>query len=498
MGEPSMRVRPDAPPSRSLREIADPLGLTVRADAEISGVTLDSSDVRSGDLFAALPGSATHGARFAAEALASGAVAVLTDAEGLSSLDDDVPAVVVDDPREVLGEFAAVLYDHPSTAFTTVGITGTQGKTTSSYLAESAIGRESAAVIGTIGTRIRGVPAVSHLTTPEAPALQALFAVMREERVDACAMEVSSHALVRGRVDGFQFDVGVFLNLGRDHLDFHTDMDDYFAAKARLFTPEHAKTGVVLVDDDYGRRLTRTASVPVTTVSTTGGDADWRVVSTDSRPSGSRATLLGPGGERAELEVPLPGAFNVANAAAILVALLGQGYDLESLLAGIAACPGVPGRMERIDRGQEFTAVVDYAHKPDAVRAVLDTLRPVTEGRLIVVLGAGGDRDQGKRALMGEVAARHADVVVVTDDNPRSEDPAVIRTGVLAGTAGGSAEVIEVAGRGAAIAAAVQLAEPGDSVLVAGKGHEPEQEIDGVMYPFDDRVVLAECLEQSR
>ncbi|OUZ09527.1 UDP-N-acetylmuramoyl-L-alanyl-D-glutamate--2,6-diaminopimelate ligase [Aeromicrobium sp. PE09-221] len=493
-----MRVRPTEPPHRSLRSLAHRLGVRPHGEAEVTGLSLNTADVRPGDLYAALPGASTHGARFADQAAASGAAAVLTDARGLQCVPDGLPYLVVEDPRRVLADLAADVYDHPSEAFTTIGITGTQGKTTSTYLAEAALSGERPAVIGTIGTRIAGVPAASSLTTPEAPALQALFAVMREERVTACAMEVSSHALVKGRVDGFVFDIGVFLNLGRDHLDFHTDMEDYFRAKARLFTPEHARAGVVLVDDDYGRRLAAEAEIPVTTVSTGGEPADWRVTDLEAQSLGSRAVLQTPDGDQVELVVPLPGAFNVANAAAVVAALAATGRDPREAATGIARSPGVPGRMERIDSGRDVTVVVDYAHKPDAIVAVLEALRPVTEGRLIVVLGAGGDRDRGKRSVMGAAAAERADVLVVTDDNPRSEDPAHIRAAVIEGARDAQAEVVEVAGRRAAIAEALSMARAGDTVVIAGKGHERGQEIAGVVHPFDDREVVRECLEALR
>lgn len=490
-----MRVRPTEPPHRSLRSLASQLGVRPHGDAEVTGLSLNTADVRPGDLYAALPGASTHGARFADRAASSGAVAVLTDARGTQCVPDGLPYLVVEDPRSELPGLAADLYGHPSEAFTTVGITGTQGKTTSTYLAEAALSGERPAVIGTIGTRIAGIPAASSLTTPEAPALQALFAVMREEEVTACAMEVSSHALVKGRVDGFRFDIGVFLNLGRDHLDFHTDMEDYFQAKARLFTPTHARAGVVLVDDDWGRRLAAEATVPVTTVSTRGEPADWQVGEIHAEALGSRALLRTPEHGEVELSVPLPGAFNVSNAAAVVAALAATGRDPHALAAGLARSPGVPGRMERVEAGQDFTVVVDYAHKPDAIVAVLEALRPVTSGRLIIVLGAGGDRDRGKRAVMGATAAERADVLVVTDDNPRSEDPAHIRAALIEGARAARTEVVEVAGRRAAIAEAVSMARAGDTLVIAGKGHERGQEVDGIVQPFDDRTVVRECLE---
>lgn len=494
-----MRTRPREVRALTLADVADHLGVPgpgSPADATaVTGITLSTRTVRPGDLYAALPGGRAHGADFVDAAETAGAVAVLTDAEGASRL-PTLPTIVVDGPRSRLAELSAWFHDHPTTAFTTLGITGTQGKTTSTYLAESAVGAARSAVVGTIGTRVRGIAADSALTTPEAPDLQALFAVMREEQVELCAMEVSSHALVQGRVDGFAFDVATFLNLGRDHLDFHRDLDEYFAAKASLFTPEHARRAVVNVDDEHGRRLVELTSLPVTTFSTEGRVADWRAANVRPHRLGTDLEVLGPDGLELELHVPLPGVFNVANALAVISSLATVGHEPAALAAGIETSQGVPGRMERVEAGQSFTAVVDYAHKPDAVEAVLTALRPVTAGRLVVVIGAGGDRDHGKRPLMGEVAARYADLVVVTDDNPRTEDPAAIRRAVLSGASGGAATVVEVPGRRDAIAHAVSVAELGDTVVVAGKGHEQGQEVGDVVHPFDDRDVLRALIEE--
>lgn len=494
-----MRVRPSEAPSRTLAQVARALDVpTDDSTTTITGLALNTRDVRPGDLYAALPGARAHGADFAARAREAGAVAVLTDADGAARLDGSLPVLVHPAPRSVLAGLAADLYDHPSEAFTTLGVTGTQGKTTTTYLAEAALGADRAAVVGTIGTRVKGVPAASALTTPEAPQLQALFAVMREEQVRLCAMEVSSHALVQGRVDGFAFDVAVFLNLGRDHLDFHGDVQSYFEAKASLFTPEHARHAVLNADDEHGRLLAERTSLPVTTFSVDGRAADWRAVNVRPHRLGSDLTVLGPDGLELEMSVPLPGVFNVSNALAVVAALSTAGHDPAALVAGIGRSTGVPGRMERVERGQEFTAVVDYAHKPDAVTAVLAALRPVTPGRLVVVLGAGGDRDHGKRPLMGAAAAEWADVLVVTDDNPRTEDPATIRAAVLAGAHDASGvEVVEIGGRREAIAHAVSLARRGDTVVVAGKGHEQGQEVAGVVHPFDDRDVLAELIDAA-
>lgn len=493
----TMRVRPARPPHRRLADVADHLGVAApsaaAAGTELTGLTLDSRDVRPGDLYVALPGASAHGADFTDAAERAGARAVLTDDDGAQRL-TALPTLVVAEPRARLAELSAWFHEHPSRDLATLGVTGTQGKTTTTHLAEAALGAARSAVVGTIGTRIAGTPAASALTTPEAPALQALFAVMREEGITTCAMEVSSHALVKGRVDGFVFDVATFLNLGRDHLDFHSDLEDYYRAKASLFTPEHAGRAVVCLDDDHGRRLAEETVLPLTTFSTTGTTADWQAVNVRPHRLGTDLEVVGPEGLRLDLHVPLPGVFNVANALAVLASLSLLGHDPVGLAAGIARSPGVPGRMERVEAGQEFTAVVDYAHKPDAVTAVLTALRPVTPGRLIIVIGAGGDRDHGKRPLMGEAAARHADLVVVTDDNPRSEDPAMIRAEILVGAAEGPGETLEVAGRAEAIAHAVALARRGDTVVVAGKGHERGQEVAGVTQPFDDRTVLRDAI----
>ncbi|WP_231123852.1 UDP-N-acetylmuramoyl-L-alanyl-D-glutamate--2,6-diaminopimelate ligase [Nocardioides sambongensis] len=459
--------------------------------------------MRPGDLYAALPGASVHGARFVPQAAAAGAAAVLTDADGAAAAEGaGLPALVVPHPRGALGRVSAGVYGDPAEALRTVGVTGTQGKTTVTRLLDNGLAAAGvrAAVIGTVGTRIAGTEVRTALTTPEAPDLHGLFAAMREQAVDTCAMEVSSHALVLGRVDGVVFDVAVFLNLGRDHLDFHADVEDYYRAKASLFTPARARAALIDIDDEHGRRLAAETILPVRTVSARGSAADWTAADVALGPDGSTFTVHGPDGRRFAAGVPLAGDFNVANALAAIAAAGEVGLDAAAVAAGIASGAGVPGRLERVRAEPDpgFPVLVDYAHKPDAVEAVLSTLRPVTAGRLIIVLGAGGDRDTGKRPLMGELAARGADLVVVTDDNPRSEDPAAIRAAVLAGAtgAGAAAEVLEVEGRRDAIATALDRARPGDVVVVAGKGHETGQEIAGVVHPFDDRLVVAELLAE--
>lgn len=496
-------TRPAHPPATPLRVVAERLGVGVPTggtDVLVTGLTLDSRRVRPGDLYAGLPGARAHGASFSAQAGEAGAVAVLTDAEGAALAQEvGLPVVVVEAPRAVLGAVAADVYGHPAQRLRTIGVTGTQGKTTVTRLLDDALlaAGVRSAVVGTVGTRIAGEAVKTSLTTPEAPDLHALFARMLELEVDACAMEVSSHALVMGRVDGVVFDIAVFTNLGRDHLDFHADVEDYFQAKALLFTPEHARAGLVNLDDEHGRRLLAEASIPIRTFSLRpDAGADWTAVDVDAGPAGSSFTVLGPDGARVAGVVPLPGEFNVANALAAIAAAAEAGIDAQAVADGIAASAGVPGRLERVDAGQGFTVLVDYAHKPDAVAAIMRTLRPVTEGRLIVVLGAGGDRDRGKRPVMGEIAAADADLLVVTDDNPRSEDPASIRAEIVAGARGGTAEVVEIGDRRAAIAEALRRARPGDVVVLAGKGHETGQEVAGVVHPFDDREVAREVLAE--
>lgn len=491
--------RPQHPPRTSTTALAAFLDTPAPAgEAEVTGVTLSSQRVQPGDLYAALPGARAHGIAYAAPAVAAGAVAVLTDPEGATRAPAGVPVLVVEAPRRVLGRLSARVYGSPAERLRMIGVTGTQGKTTTTRLAEGGLAAAGVpvGVIGTLGTRIAGEDVKTALTTPEAPDLHALFALMVERGVEACLMEVSSHALVLGRVDGVVFDVAVFLNLGRDHLDFHETVEDYYAAKASLFTPERARLAVVNADDEHGRRLAGETALPLRTFST-DGDADWRALDVLAHPAGSDFRVRGPGGDF-PAGVPLAGDFNVANALAAIAASGEAGLDPAAVAAGIARLPGVPGRLERVDEGQDFEVVVDYAHKPDAVEAAIRTLRPLTVGRVVVVLGAGGDRDPGKRPIMAGIAARLADVLVVTDDNPRSEDPATIRAAMLAGTTDARAEVVELGDRRAAIAAALARARRGDIVLVAGKGHETGQEVDGVVHPFDDRVVVREELARMR
>jgi UDP-N-acetylmuramoyl-L-alanyl-D-glutamate--2,6-diaminopimelate ligase len=534
--------RPDGVPPMPLAELAALVGASVRGavtvpaalspSVQVTGVTLASAEVRPGDLYAALPGSRRHGAEFVAAAVAAGAVAVLTDPAGAELAGSagsagaelagsagsagaelagsagsagaelaghagpaGVPLVVVDDPRGALGRVSAAVYGEPSERLSVLGITGTAGKTSVVYLLESGLRAAGvpAGLIGTVETRLGDTVVPSARTTPEATDLHALFAVAVERGVKAIAMEVSSHALKLDRVAGVRFAVGGFTNFGVDHLDFHPGVEDYFASKARLFDGRSA-VEVLNLDDPAQAPLAR----PTTVTYSAAGDpaATWRAVEVTTDGYGQRFTAHGPDGIAVRARVGLPGRHNVANALLAIAVLTGAGIDPQTAADGVAACPGVPGRMERVGQTGPVLGVVDYAHKPDSIQAVLAALRGVGSGRLICVLGAGGDRDRSKRPLRGAAAAADADVLIVTDDNPRTEDPARIRAEVLAGAgvAGAGAETREVAGRREAIAAAVALARPGDVVAVLGKGHESGQEIDGAVRPFDDRVELAAAL----
>jgi UDP-N-acetylmuramoyl-L-alanyl-D-glutamate--2,6-diaminopimelate ligase len=512
---PPIDPRPQADPPRSLGSLLEVIAearLIGAPDAlhrEVRGFTLDSRSVRPGDLYAALPGAAVHGARFARDAARLGAVAVLTDEQGAElAAGCGLPLAVVPEVRPVLGPVAAALYNRPSAALTMLGITGTNGKTTTSFLMEGGLRAAGlhAGLIGTNGIRVGEVAVKTGYTTPEAPALQALLAAMRAEHVEAVAMEVSSHALAWGRTAGIHYKVAAFTNLTQDHLDFHPTFEDYFEAKAKLFTPAYTDLAVVNTDDPYGRRIAERAAglgVEVWTISPSGrADADWRAEQVDLGPDGSSFDLVGPDGARRRAGVQLPGAFNVANALTAVVSLIGAGIDPRTAIDGVAAVNGVSGRIQPIDAGQDFLAIVDYAHTPDAISTLLASLRPVTRGRLRIVVGCGGDRDRAKRPLMGAAAVRGADEVVLTNDNPRSEDPLQILEAAEAGAreavAAGAAAIVEVCpDRAEAIARAVGRSEPGDTVVVAGKGHEQGQEIAGVIHPFDDAAVLRAAIQHA-
>jgi UDP-N-acetylmuramoyl-L-alanyl-D-glutamate--2,6-diaminopimelate ligase len=494
-------IRPSRTYLKSLSEIALNLNLEkVSEDIQITGLAQDSRQVRAGDLYVALPGLSTHGARFASAAIAQGARAILTDSIGEQTIgESDLPILISSDVRAVLGPLSTWFYNFPSTHMNLVGVTGTNGKTTTAHLIDSVwrANDRQTGLIGTIETRICDASMQSVRTTPEATDLQAIFATMIERGCSDVVMEVSSHALSLGRVEGTHFSAAVFTNLTRDHLDFHGDMNDYFKSKSTLFLRRLSDLAVINLDDEYGVRLVQESEISVQTYSASGLDADWSVTEMNRSTEGTKFSVKNPVHGLFQARIPLIGDHNVANALAALIVLVQSGITLEEALAGLAAVDGVPGRLERVNRGQSFTAIVDYAHTPDAINNILATLRSHATRRIIAVLGCGGDRDPGKRPLMGAAVASGSDIAFLTSDNPRSEDPYKIIAQMASGAhrVVGSDVRIE-ADRATAISKAVDLAEVGDIVLVAGKGHEQGQEILGEIKPFDDRSVLAHAIDR--
>ncbi|WP_035773115.1 UDP-N-acetylmuramoyl-L-alanyl-D-glutamate--2,6-diaminopimelate ligase [Arthrobacter sp. Br18] len=514
---PFLRVLRELPAGLpEVRYDAEPVFASGRADVALTGVALDSRSVLAGDLYAALPGARRHGAEFAGRAVARGAAAVLTDAVGAALIGtadlDGVPVFSTADPRALVGPLSRLVFrSQPEGVGRPVlfGVTGTNGKTTTTYFLNSllrALGRTTG-LIGTIEILAGGDPIPSLLTTPESPQVHSLLALMRERKLEAAAMEVSSHALEFGRVDGVGFDVAGFTNLTQDHLDLHGDMEGYFSVKAQLFDPARAGARVVTVDDEWGQRLAREAAPPVTTLWTGGGNtgdgagADWRVGGIVPAGLGHAFTVTGPDGVPLSLRCGLPGTFNVSNAALAAVMVMASGVPAgEVQRAADHSDPftvPVPGRMQVIS--DHPAGIVDFAHNPDALERTLSSVRR-ENARLIVVFGATGQRDETKRPVMGAVAARLADVVIVTDDDPHDEDDAVIRAGVLSGAAAAvregslATEVLEVFPRAAAIERAAALASSRDTIVVAGRGHEVWQEVKGINHSLDDRVELAAAL----
>lgn len=478
------------------------------ADAQVTGICLDSRAVLPGDLYVAAPGARFHGAQFSAAAAQAGAAAILTDIEGEAAASAlGLPVLLAGDVREVVGELAALIYGTDEDCPELFGLTGTNGKTTTSYMIRSvlgALGRETG-LVGTIEISAGQTPIPSILTTPEAPQLHGLMARMRELGVTSATMEVSSHSLSYRRVDGLRFAVSGFTNLTQDHLDLHGSMQEYFATKAELFDLERSDRAVVTVDDDWGRAMAAQATAEVWTLATTGTgtDADWVVANVRPAGLGHRFELHGPGEQVLTAVTGLPGDFNVSNAALAVVMVLASGVEPGQLQAALdAANPltvQVPGRMQVI--AESPAAIVDFAHNPDALARALGSVRSTEPGsRVIVVFGATGERDATKRPVMGAVAARHADVVIVTDDDPHSEDPSGIREAVAAGARaeilanGLGSEVHEIHPRAAAIAAAAAMAGEHDTILVAGRGHEVFQEVMGVNLELDDRQELRRAL----
>jgi len=485
----SVTVAP-VPPSKSLSDlIAGPLGVELRGagSTPVTALCYRSGEAGPGSLFFCVPGERVDGHDFAGDAAARGASALVLE----RWLPLPTAQVRVASVREAMGPVSATFYDHPADRMTLVGVTGTSGKTTVTYLLE-AVFRSAAwlpGVIGTTGVRVDGRPMPLARTTPEAPDLQRLLAEMSGGRVDAVAMEVSSHGLDQRRVDGIRFAVAVFTNLSLDHLDYHGSMTEYLAAKSRLFAPDLSDRAVVNHDSAEGRALA--GRIPTLTYGL-GPGADVRATAVEATPNGIGFRV----GELA-VRSRLHGLFNVENCLAAIATARVLGIADTAAIEAIESVAGVPGRVEAVDAGQDFLVIVDYAHKPDGVENVLRTARPFASGRLIVVLGCGGDRDRSKRPLMGRAATANADLCVITSDNPRSEDPLAIIAEIVPGAEQGGGDFVVEPDRRAAIRIAMTQARAGDVVVIAGKGHETYQELADRTIPFDDRLVAAEELRAA-
>ena len=493
--------RPLANCSKPLSAVLSVVGAQcaeITESVNVTGISQSSNEISTGDLFIALPGEKFHGAQFAADAVERGAVAVLTDLTGAAMV-TGVPVLVVENPRRAAGVISAWFYEEPMRDLYSVGVTGTNGKTTVTTLLHQimqAAGRESG-LIGTVESRIGSEVLSSKRTTPESAELQGLIATMRERHMRNLVMEVSSHAITLERIRGIHFAVVGFTNLSQDHLDFHKSMEEYFLAKAKLFTFEYADLAVINIDDVYGARLAAMTELPIMTLSRTNTQATWHFASITRDYVGAAIAIRGSGGILIEGKTILQGGFNYDNLLMAVAIATESGIDPIDIAAILPQLTGAVGRLEAVRLGQNFTALVDYAHSPDAVARVLETAHEITTGSVIAVLGCGGDRDASKRSLMGLALRDGADIAIYTSDNPRSEKPEdILVQMVLDIDVQAPNEVIT--DRKAAIRAAVNHATAGDVVIVLGKGHEKGQEISGVIYPFDDRIELARAIEDKK
>lgn len=493
--------RPLANCSKPLSAVLSVVGAQcaeITESVNVTGISQSSNEISTGDLFIALPGEKFHGAQFAADAIEQGAVAVLTDLTGAAMV-TGVPVLVVENPRRAAGVISAWFYEEPMRDLYSVGVTGTNGKTTVTTLLHQimqAAGRESG-LIGTVESRIGSEVLLSKRTTPESAELQGLIATMRERHMRNLVMEVSSHAITLERIRGSHFAVVGFTNLSQDHLDFHKSMEEYFLAKAKLFTFEYADLAVINIDDVYGARLAAMTELPIMSLSRTNTKATWHFASITRDYVGAAIAIRGSGGILIEGKTILQGGFNYDNLLMAVAIATESGIDPIDIAAILPQLTGAVGRLEAVRLGQNFTALVDYAHSPDAVARVLETAHEITTGSVIAVLGCGGDRDASKRSLMGLALRDGADIAIYTSDNPRSEKPEDILVQMVL-----DIDVQEpnevITDRKAAIRAAVNHATAGDVVIVLGKGHEKGQEISGVIYPFDDRIELARAIEDKK
>ena len=489
-------MRPINPHHKSFLELGRFLSLEIEMAGSFSGVSTNTSYIEQGDLFIALPGAKSHGAAFASTAAEKGAVAILTDEEGAKIVDAALPIIIAHDPRKLAADVASWFYGRPFLSMHSIGITGTNGKTTTASLLFQLwrLQQRSVGMIGTTGVAIDSDLYPTSFTTPEGTELQAIAATMRERCLTHLVMEVSSHALSQKRMVGTKFKVAAFTNLNQDHLDFHGTMENYFNAKALLFTQEYSEAALINIDDPWGVKLLDIAATPTQTVSRENKAADWHYTAIHPITHGYEVSIRGTGGILIEGRIPLVGLHNLDNA--LMAVALGVTTGLDPLAVGedLSRLVGAPGRLESVDLGQKFLALVDYAHTPDAVIRSLRAVREITSGRVIAVLGCGGDRDATKRPLMGDALVEGSDLSIFTSDNPRGEDPTVILAAMSNGRTDGENVIVEIDRRGA-IAIAVSEATAGDTVIILGKGHETGQEIAGVKYPFDDRLELARAIE---
>lgn len=497
-------IRPLTQSQRSLASIAS----TINAKSDLSvsdlekiavtGIASSSSDVEPGDLFCAFAGAKVHGATFAKDAIKSGAVAILTDTDG-AKLIKGLPVLVVAEPRKRAAILTSWFYGEPMRDLFSIGITGTNGKTTVSTLCHQifqSAGQETG-LIGTVETRIGNEVLTSARTTPEAAELQALVATMRERHCRNLVMEVSSHAIALERIRGSYFAAVGFTNLSQDHLDFHASMEDYFETKSKLFTYEYADQAFINIDDSYGQILAEKTELPVQSLSRFNENATWHYTRIEEGIAHSDISIRGVGGVLIDSRTTLRGGFNFDNLLMAVAICVESGIDPIDIQTLIPHLVGAVGRLEPVNLGQNFTALVDYAHSPDAVARVLAAAREMTDKRVIGVLGCGGDRDNSKRSIMGQELSLRSDVAIYTSDNPRSENPQAILEQMTQGLKISEPSAI-VQDRAEAIKLAVNLAQPGDVVIVLGKGHERGQEIAGVVHPFDDRLVLAHAIEAKK
>ena len=485
-----MRIIPGSSLAKSLMEFDSKI---FNQQVVISGVSINAQKVVPGDLFIAFAGANTHGISYLEQAISNGAVAVLSD----KKIEASIPSFIHPKPREIVGTISAWLYGHPFESLKAVGITGTNGKTTTANLVKQIwqLNSIKSGLIGTLGVEIADEKLESARTTPEADDLQAIAAAMVEQGCKNLVMEVSSHAIDQGRIKGAKYEVVAFSNLTQDHLDYHLSMENYFQAKANLFTTEYAKAAVINIDDSYGKKLSKQVKIPVVTVSRKDSTADWYLAKAEIKNGLYQVEIKSKSGESLSENFALLGDYNLDNLLLAVAIANSAGLSLDKIASTISKLQSVPGRLESVNAGQKFTALVDYAHTPDAVERVIATVKSATSGKIIGVLGCGGDRDASKRSLMGYALFNGCDLAIFTSDNPRSESAEAILKQMTAGIDLGKKGLVEL-DRKNAIDLAVKNAQSGDVVLLMGKGHESGQEVNSAVTPFDDRVELAESIKR--